>query len=107
MNYIARLARRTITHLLPRSAREVRCSGCGQLHDASRRTISGPGVYLCQDCFRNLTETLAPKRPPANATRCHFCRQFKAPAEVARAGSVAVCAECLGAMEMIFEDTQA
>jgi hypothetical protein len=103
MNYIARMGRHAITRLLPRSAREVRCSGCGEPRDASNPIISGPGVYLCHRCFRAIAASIAPRRPPADGVRCHFCRQFRASDEVGRSGGVNVCADCLGTMGLVFE----
>jgi ribosomal protein S14 len=103
MNYIARLARQTITHLLPLSARSARCSGCGHLQSPEIPIVSGPGVYLCRSCFRDVAGKLTPKRPPTDGTRCHFCRQFHAPTQVGRAGLVAICANCLGLMDVMFE----
>lgn len=103
MNYIARMARQTATRLMPTSARKVRCNGCGELRDAQTPIISGPGVYLCRKCFDAVAASIAPKRPPLNAVRCHFCRQFRAPADIGRAGTVSVCADCLGMMDVVFE----
>lgn len=102
MNYIARFARRTITHLLPRLARDVRCSGCGQPRTDQNSLVSGPGVYLCESCFRDVAEKIVPRTPPTDGTRCHFCRQVRAANDVGRAGSVTVCADCLGLMQSIF-----
>jgi hypothetical protein len=103
MNYIARIARRTVTRLLPASARDVRCTGCGAMRDARNPMLSGPGIYLCHACFRGIAASLTPRRPPDDAVRCHFCRQFRAPDDVGRAGAVAVCADCLGTMDVAFE----
>jgi hypothetical protein len=64
--------------------------------------VSGPGVYLCHRCFRALAANVEPRRPPVDAVRCHFCRQFRAPGEVGHAGGVTVCADCLGMMEIVF-----
>ena len=107
MNYIARMARRTVTHLLPRSAREARCTGCGEVRDATNPIVSGPGVYLCHRCFRDVAARIKPKRPRRDAVRCHFCRQFRAPTQVGRAGAVVVCADCLGMMELVFDSSEA
>jgi hypothetical protein len=104
MNYIARMARRTVTHLLPPSARTVRCSACAEPRDEQNPILSGPGVYLCRKCFDRITTSLAPRRPPVDAVRCHFCRHFRAPSDIGRAGAMAVCADCLGAMAVVFEN---
>lgn len=73
------------------------------MRDSNNRIVSGPGVYLCQRCFRDIAAKVKPKRPKRDAVRCHFCRQFRDPARVGRAGTVTVCADCLGMMELVFD----
>ncbi|MEJ7811755.1 MAG: hypothetical protein WKG32_15190, partial [Gemmatimonadaceae bacterium] len=98
------LARRTATRLIPGAGRPARCGGCGAGWGEGARMVSGPGVYLCEPCFGRAAARLAPRRPPADAVRCRFCRQLRPPAEVTSVGSVAICADCLGVMEGVLAE---
>jgi hypothetical protein len=66
--------------------------------------VAGPNVYLCDRCFQVAAEQLAPRQPAADAIRCRFCAQHRAPTEVTTVGGVNVCAECLGRIETIFAE---
>ncbi|MEJ7812338.1 MAG: hypothetical protein WKG32_18150 [Gemmatimonadaceae bacterium] len=101
---IADLARRTAARFIPRAGRPVRCGGCGNGWGEGVRFVAGPGVYFCDRCFGRAAARLAPRRPPADAVRCRFCRQSRPPAEVTSVGPVAVCADCLGVMEGVLAE---
>jgi hypothetical protein len=99
-------ARPAVAHFVPRAGPALACSACGQPHRAGLRLISGPRVYLCSDCFARAAQQLAPRRPPAGALRCRFCRQLRAPTDVTHAGEVAACADCLGLMDEILAEAR-
>ena len=39
--------------------RHLRCSFCGKSKDAVRKFISGPSVYICNECIALCNEILA------------------------------------------------
>ncbi|MEY3701860.1 MAG: hypothetical protein RI891_1152, partial [Gemmatimonadota bacterium] len=39
--------------------RHLRCSFCGKSKDAVRKFISGPSVYICNECITLCNEILA------------------------------------------------
>src|SRR5688500_6736211 len=82
----------------------VVCSACGLRPGADVQLIAGPRVYLCSTCFERAVRTLAPRRLPADAQHCRFCRTPRAASEITTIGSVAVCADCLGPMEAILAE---
>jgi hypothetical protein len=63
-------------------------------------------VYLCSDCFELAAKRLAPRHLGADAERCSFCREFRAPADVTHLGAVAICADCLGMMDSILTEAR-
>jgi ATP-dependent Clp protease ATP-binding subunit ClpX len=46
------------------TGRSVRCSFCGREHTPNRRLVSGPGVYICEDCVEHATRVLAETDAP-------------------------------------------
>ncbi len=104
MGTIGHLARRTAARFIPRFALPAQCGGCSSLPAVGVQMISGPGVYLCSDCIARAALQLTPRRPPDDAVRCSFCRQLRPPRDVARAGSVEICADCLGLMEVVLTE---
>src|SRR5829696_7108918 len=106
MSTLAKFARRAVLHFVARSRPPLGCSACGRPPGPDVRLISGPRVYLCSACFARAAEQLAPRRPPASALRCDFCRQSRAPADVTHVGEVTVCADCLGLMQAILAEDE-
>ena len=102
MGHIARIAVRAASRFIPGLGQPLRCGGCGRTKSAGVRLISGPGVYFCDDCFALAAQQVTPRHSPPDGVRCRFCRHSLAPADVARVGSIAVCADCLGQMEAVF-----
>src|SRR5688572_30576841 len=82
------------------------CSACGRRPRADEKLIAGPRVYLCSTCFERAARTLAPRRLPADAERCRFCRTQRAASEITRVESVTVCADCLGLIEACLNETE-
>ena len=39
--------------------RTLRCSFCGKAREAVEKLISGPGVYICNECVDRCNEILA------------------------------------------------
>jgi hypothetical protein len=74
--------------------------------------IAGTNVYMCDRCVaqaaRQLTprQPLTPRRPPADAVRCRFCRQLRSKDETTSVGSAAVCVDCLGVMEGVVAEAE-
>ena len=106
MGRFAHLARRTAARFIPQLASRVRCSSCGRTKEDVAQLVAGPGVYLCDSCFRQAAQQLAPHRPPSNGLGCRFCRQLRSPDEVTLVGSVAICADCLGLMDVILAEAR-
>jgi ATP-dependent Clp protease ATP-binding subunit ClpX len=106
MGRIARLARRTAARFIPQLATTLRCSGCGRAKDDVAQLVSGPGVYLCDGCFTQAAKQLAPRRPQSNSLRCRFCRQLRSSDNVTQIGSVAICADCLGLMDVVLAEAR-
>lgn len=69
--------------------------------------IAGLGGYLCRDCSEHAAQQLAPRLPSADSIRCNFCRQRRLPPDVTHIGTGAVCADCLGVMAPMFQETSA
>ena len=106
MGRLGRLARRTAAHFIPQLASPVRCSSCHRAKDDVARLVAGPGVYLCDECFAQAAQQLTPRRPPSNALRCQFCRLLRSTDDVTLIGSVAICADCLGLMDVILAEAR-
>ena len=104
MRRLSRLARWTAARFIPSLRRVAQCSSCARPVDDGVRMIAGPGVYLCADCFALAARQLAPRRPPADAVGCRFCRQGRSPTEVTRVGAVTICADCLGNIEVMLAE---
>ena len=104
MNRIARIAVRTASRFIPGLNQPPTCGGCGRVRGAAVRLVSGPDVYFCDACFTLAAQQVTPRLSPPDGIRCRFCRQRRSPADVARVGSVAICAECLGQMEWVFAE---
>ena len=47
--------------------KEFRCSFCGKSESEVNTLISGPGVYICDECIEQCQEVLAGRYDPANA----------------------------------------
>lgn len=105
MQRISTLARRAAARFLPRLAQDVVCTVCGHSHKDAK-LISGPGVYLCSDCFELAAKQLAPRHLEADAERCTFCRVLRAPSDVTHLGALTICADCLGTMDSILAEAQ-
>jgi hypothetical protein len=101
MGNVARIATRAARRFIRALPQRVNCDGCGQPNGPKTRIVSGPGVYMCADCFHRAASQLAPRRAPPNAVRCRFCRQLRSETDVTAVGSVTVCADCLGSMESV------
>jgi ATP-dependent Clp protease ATP-binding subunit ClpX len=41
------------------TGRSVRCSFCGHGREPNRRLVSGPGVYICEECVGRAARVLA------------------------------------------------
>jgi hypothetical protein len=106
MGQFARLARRAAAHFIPQLATPARCAGCGRSKDDVAHLVSGPGVYLCGDCFTQASQQLTPRRPPLNALRCRFCRQLRSADDVTHVGAVGVCADCLGVIDLVLAEAR-
>jgi hypothetical protein len=104
MGLIGRIARRTVARLIPGAGQSARCDGCGARSGEGVLLVAGPGVYLCDACFGRASAHLAPRRPPADAVRCRFCRTLRPPAEVTSVGAATICADCLGVMEGVLAE---
>jgi len=97
------IARDIAARFVP-GVRTVHCSGCGRSKLDAIHMVAGPNVYLCNHCFDQAARQLTPRRPPADAIRCRFCRQLRAKNDVTAIGSVILCADCLGLIETILAE---
>jgi len=104
VNLVSKLARGAAARFIPGLNAAVRCGGCGRTKPEAVHLVAGPDVYLCSDCFQKAARVLAPRRPPADAVRCRFCRQPRPLADVTSVGTVTVCADCLGLIDDILTD---
>jgi hypothetical protein len=104
MGRIARIAVRAASRFIPGLQKPLRCGGCGRVRSAGMQLVSGLGGYFCNECFALAAQQVTPRRSPPDAVRCRFCRLGRSPALVARVGSVAICADCLGQMEAVFAE---
>jgi ATP-dependent Clp protease ATP-binding subunit ClpX len=43
----------------PERISKIRCSFCGKSRDAVEKLISGPGVYICNECIELCNRILA------------------------------------------------
>lgn len=48
----------------PDSLKQPRCSFCGKSRDAVAKLISGPGVYICDECVDLCNRILADEAAP-------------------------------------------
>jgi hypothetical protein len=103
MQRISTFARRAAARFIPRLAERVGCTVCGH-SPREAKLISGPGVYLCSDCFELAAKQLAPRHIGPDAERCAFCRMFRAPSDVTHLGALTICADCLGTMESVLAE---
>lgn len=104
MNSFSRIARRAASRFFTRFAGPIRCGGCGREKGGVLRMVAGPNVYFCDQCFERAAHQLAPRRPAPDATRCRFCRLLRPSNEVTTVGSIVVCADCLGMMDVILAE---
>ena len=100
------IARRIAARFVPTLRVSVTCSACGRPKVDVTHMVAGPDVYLCDRCFEQAARQLAPRRPPADAIRCRFCRQLKPKAETTAVGGVILCTDCLGLMEGILAEAK-
>ena len=112
------VAQRIAARFLHAPIRTVNCSACDRFKAEVAHMIAGPNVYLCEHCVAQAAGQLAPRdartagttprkhprRPAPDAVRCRFCHQLSGTGEVTTAGSVIVCADCLGTMTSILTE---
>ena len=46
------------------ASKRLRCAFCGKGPEPGLRFVSGPGVYICNECVEHATRVLAEDREP-------------------------------------------
>jgi hypothetical protein len=101
-------------------AAQLLCSFCDRPRDELRKFVSGPSVYICEDCVRWAAAALSATDPVAQAhepragrERCSFCGKASGidaspggGVRLLRGPRVTICHECVALCLAIFHDTR-
>lgn len=79
-------------------AMELHCSFCGKPQSLTRKTIGGPGVYICDACVEKAASLISKREVLSSLegkTCCDFCGQMRRGWDLAGFSKRSICRDCI------------
>jgi hypothetical protein len=88
-------------------AMELHCSFCAKPQSLTKKTIGGPGVYICDACVEKAASLISNREVLSSQegkTSCEFCGQVRRGRDLAGFSNRSICRDCIQLSQEIIRE---